>query len=133
MTKRIFSILILAMILITMFTPTIAFASGEGLSRDIPVIKMDGEKLDLGGFDSKDSDSVWTELFEKYRGFIVGITGVGALTMIILFIVQFLKLGASAGNPQARSQALTGVLWTGIAAAGLGSVCIITAFFYNAV
>jgi hypothetical protein len=53
--------------------------------------------------------------------------------MIVLFIVQFMKLGASAGNPQARSQALTGVLWTGIAAALLGSVTIIVGFFYNAI
>ena len=52
--------------------------------------------------------------------------------MVVFFIINFMKLGSSAGNPQARSQALTGVLWTGLAAAGLGAVSIIAGFFYNA-
>lgn len=92
------------------------------------------------GKDSKDltiksqADSgAWGTLITKYKGFITGIAAVGAVTMVVLFIMQFLKLGASAGNPQARSQALVGVLWTGIAAAGLGAVALITGIFYNAV
>lgn len=76
-------------------------------------------------------DSVWNTLFSKGKGIIAGLTGVGTIVMIILFIIQFMKLGSSAGNPQARQQALTGVLWTGVAAALLGSVTIIVGFFYN--
>ena len=95
---------------------------------------VDGKLVIKGDMDHSDgSDGAWSDFYERYRGFIVGISGVGAITMIVLFIVQFMKLGASAGNPQARSQALGGVLWTGIAAAGLGAVTIITGFFYNSV
>lgn len=86
-----------------------------------------------GGFTSGGSADAWTAFLNKYKGFITGVAGIGAITMIVLFIIQFIKLGASAGNPQARSQALVGVLWTGIAAAGLGAVTLIVGFFYNAI
>jgi hypothetical protein len=86
-----------------------------------------------GGFTNGGSAGAWEAFIGKYRNFITGIAGIGAVTMVVLFIVQFMKLGASAGNPQARSQALVGVLWTGIAAAGLGAVTLIVGFFYNAV
>lgn len=79
------------------------------------------------------ANAAWKTLIDKYKGFITGIAAVGAVTMVVLFIMQFLKLGASAGNPSARSQALTGVLWTGIAAAGLGAVALITGIFYKAI
>lgn len=91
-----------------------------------------GLKISGGGFTDGGSAQAWTDMIKKYRAFIVGIAGIGAVTMIAIFIFQFLKLGASAGNPQARSQALVGCLWSGIAAAGLGAVTIIVGFFYNA-
>ena len=89
-------------------------------------------KLNVYGMGTGDANT-WNQLFAKYKNVIVGISGIGAITMMALFIIQFMKLGASAGNPQARSQALTGVLWTGIAAALLGAVSIIAGFFYNAI
>jgi hypothetical protein len=92
---------------------------------------QDGQ-LVIDGISSDDTSS-WNQLFSRFKGIIVGLTGVGTLVMIVLFIIQFMKLGSSAGNPQARSQALTGVLWTGVAAALLGSVTIIVGFFYNAI
>lgn len=90
-------------------------------------------RLKLGGMGDQNQANAWNNLFARYKAFIVGISGIGAITMIVLFIVNFLKLGASAGNPQARSQALSGVLWTGLAAAGLGAATIIVGFFYNAI
>ena len=87
--------------------------------------------LDVMGIGTGDSNQ-WNNLFGKYRTVVVGVSGVGAITMIVFFILNFMKRGSSAGNPQARSQALTGVLWTGLAAAGLGAVSIIAGFFYNA-
>jgi len=128
--------LVLAMILavLTLFSmPVVAQAESPNNPGDISV-DVSGGNLSISGgnFDTDDQASAWNQFIEKYRNFIVGIAGIGAVTMIVLFIIQFLKLGASAGNPQARSQALVGVLWTGIAAAGLGAVTIIVGFFYNA-
>lgn len=116
-----------------------AFATDNGNNPNDVSVKLtptDG-KMGLtitgGGFTDGGSATAWESFINKYRNFITGIAGIGAVTMVVLFIIQFIKLGASAGNPQARSQALVGVLWTGIAAAGLGAVTIIVGFFYNAV
>ena len=80
---------------------------------------------------TQDSKSAWKTVIDKYKYFISGFAGVGAVTMVALFIKNFISLGASSGNPNARSQALTGCLWTGIAAAGLGAVSLITGVFYK--
>ncbi len=90
--------------------------------------------VNMGGFnqDGKGVAGAWNMFIEKYKKFITGFAGIGAVTMIVFFIIAFLRLGASVGNPNARSQALTACLWTGIAAALLGSVTFITGFVYNA-
>ena len=51
--------------------------------------------------------------------------GVATLTFVVLFIINFVKLGAAADNPNQRSEALKGLLHTGIALALLGGVTII--------
>ena len=92
----------------------------------------EGGNLTINGItNAAEDETVWNQVFEKYRGVITGLSGIGAITMIVFFIINFMKLGATSGNPQARTQALVGVLWTGLAAAGLGAVTIITGFFYN--
>lgn len=99
-----------------------ASMSGEGANMNLTI---------KGITDVGDQTSVWEEIFTEYRGVIVGLSGIGAITMIVFFIINFMKLGASAGNPQARTQALVGIIWTGLAAAGLGGVTIFVGFFYN--
>lgn len=133
-TKQMKSVLILAMlviILMSLFSPSFVFASSDGVFDNFDV-KVDGNKVTTG---SKDADGTkgWEGIIIKYKNFIVGVAGVAAVTMVVLFIFQFIKLGQSAGNPQARAQALTGVLWTGIAAAGLGAVALITSLFYHSI
>ena len=73
----------------------------------------------------------WQRVLAQYRGVIAGLSGVAAITMIVFFIINFMKLGAAAGNPTQRSQALMGIIWTGLAAAGCGGVSIFVGFFYN--
>ena len=88
--------------------------------------------LEITGItDAGDQTSIWEKIFTEYRGVIVGVSGIAAITMIVFFIINFMKLGASAGNPQARTQALMGIIWTGLAAAGCGGVTIFVGFFYN--
>lgn len=111
---------------------TTVFLSQKPTTGDVGVQMDKNGNLVIDGISSDDTSS-WNQLFSRFKGIIVGLTGVGTLVMIVLFIIQFMKLGSSAGNPQARSQALTGVLWTGVAAALLGSVTIIVGFFYNAI
>lgn len=123
------AIAILLTVMFSIFVPVQADAAG------IPdvTITSSGMTVKGDGFDKTGGTSAWTELISKYRAFIMGISGIAAITMVVIFIFQFLKLGASAGNPQARSQALVGVLWSGIAAAGLGAVTLIVGLFYRSV
>lgn len=118
-------------------SPMVASAGGENYhdpnSMKVSIDANGNLKIGGDGFASGGSAGAWIAFINKYKAFITGIAGIGAVTMVVLFIIQFMKLGASAGNPQARSQALVGVLWTGIAAAGLGAVTLIVGFFYNAV
>ena len=133
-------LLTLAVMAFMAFSSPIEAFAGSANPNDVNVELTPAEgstkmslKITGGGFTDGGSAKAWGDFIAKYRNFITGIAGIGAVTMVVLFIVQFLKLGASAGNPQARSQALVGVLWTGIAAAGLGAVTLIVGFFYNAV
>lgn len=89
-------------------------------------------KLNVTGLNSGDGKSTWNTIFEKTKVFIIGFSGLTMLIMVGLFIKNFVALGAAANNPTARSQALTGCLWTGIAAAAAGSVTLIVGLFWNA-
>lgn len=132
--KQISSMLLISLVLIvlsTLFLPSVSLATGDGVFDNFNITLGTGGNLDTGTAPTVGAG--FEGIIVKYRTFIVGLAGVAAVTMVALFIVQFIKLGQSAGNPQARSQALAGVLWTGVAAAGLGSVSLITALFYKAI
>ena len=107
-------------------------SSGASHPSDVDVQMGDHGKLDVEGLPS-DRTSAWNSIFSRFKDVIVGFTGAGTLFMVVLFVIQITKLGASAGNPHARSQALKGVMWTGIATTLFGSVTVIIGFFYNAI
>ena len=125
--------LILALILGLMLFATVPTVQADASIGDVN-ISMNGGKLTVngGGMDYKDSDSAWTGFIKKYKTFIVGVSGMGAVSMIAFFIFNFLKLGAVSTNPSERAKVLQGLIWSGLAAAGLGAVSIIVGFFYGA-
>lgn len=127
--------LVLMMVLSILMSFGTAFAATEdGDNGQIPTIEVGKDGISFKGnesFGKGDQDATWNKILEQGRKFVIGVSGIGALVAIAVFIVSFMKLGASAGNPQARSQALSGIMWSGIAAAGLGSVTLITGLFYN--
>ena len=84
-----------------------------------------------GGMDYTDADDAWNGFLSKYKNFISGLSGIGAISMIAFFIYNFMKLGAVSTNPGERAKVLQGLIWSGIAAAGLGAVSIIVGFFYG--
>lgn len=73
----------------------------------------------------------WTKILEKYRFAIVGVSGIGAVSMILFFIMNFIKLGATAHSPGDRAKVISALIYSGIAAAGLGSVTFIVGLFYG--
>lgn len=139
-------LVILSMVFMSILSPSKVFAENGGdnssaVTKDIfSDFDINIENSGNGGTSgsqmkvkSAANGKAWQTLLTKYKGFITGVAAVAAVTMLILFIIQFMKLGASAGNPSARAQAIVGVLWTGIATAGLGAAAIITAIFYNSI
>jgi len=66
------------------------------------------------------------------KNFIVGITGVGATTIVASFIRQFIKWESFADNQIERNLALRGILRAGIAAVVLGIIEIIIGLGYIA-
>lgn len=94
---------------------------------------MKNGKLEFAGDlnqKSADQDSMWSNIMDKYKGFIVGVAGVGTITMIAVFIMNFMKLGTTSANPQERQKVVQALVFSGLAAAGLGSVTTFVALFY---
>ena len=80
---------------------------------------------------SEDMNSSFAKIIEKYKTVITFLSGIGAVSMVAFFIILFMKLGGTVGNPQERSKVITGLIITGVAAAGLGSVSLIVGIFYG--
>ena len=134
-TMRIFAGLTLLILLLSIFAPNLSFAdpatsgdakTADGLNKFGVTMESNGT-LKYEGMDTKS----WTDIIGRYRVFIIGGTGIATVTLVGAFVVSLTKLGASAGNPQARAGAITACLWTGIASALLGSATIIIGFFFN--
>ncbi len=79
----------------------------------------------------KSKGDVWNELMNRYKVFIVGIMGFAVLTMVVIAMILFTKLSATASNPQERQHTIK---WIGIflvAAGLLGSVSIVFSYSYG--
>ncbi len=128
----------------TAYAAEVASASTESKDSDTSTVESNG----LGGIDvkidgsgnvvvdgldeEKGSAAAWNTIFIKYKGVISGVAGVITLTLIVFFLINLAKVAGSSDNPTARAAALKGLLWTGIATAGVGAVDIFLAIFYNA-
>lgn len=98
----------------------------------VPTIRFDNNGKVSGTIkDLDDKKTTLNNLLSEYRTVIAFLSGIGSLSMIMFFIMNFIALGNSKGNPQARQKAITGLIVSGIATAGLGSVTVITGLFYN--
>ena len=99
------------------------------MGEDGQIVISGGDDLDFTGTDGR---SAWNSIFERYKKIIVAFSGLATLTMLAVFIFMFTKLGLTSGNEKERRSVITGILFSGIATAALGSVTMIMAFFYNA-
>lgn len=128
-------ILLPFLLCLSLFTiPTNAEAKEVTLEKPKLFIDESGKvdvKAENGTVKSK--QKIVTEFIAKYRVVIAGISGIGTVSMILFFIIGFLKLGAAGSNPEARSRAIAGLISSGVGAAGLGAVALITGLFFNAV
>ena len=80
---------------------------------------------------SNSTADTFGKIMEKYKGVITFVGGIATVTMVAIFILNFMKLGSTSTNPTERQKVLTGLIWSGIAAALLGSVTLIVGVFYG--
>lgn len=98
----------------------------------MPTFSMNGGSLNMGDLANANKDDFFNTVLSEYRGIVIFISGIGTISMILFFILNFINLGKSQGNPQERQKAISGLIISGIASAGLGSVTMIVALFFNA-
>lgn len=104
-----------------------------GQTVTMPNISMnaDGSSLNIGEIGRSTKGQLMGEILVQYRSLITFLAGIALISMIGFFIINLIALGNSKGNPQERQKAITGLIVSGIATAGLGSVTLFTALFYN--
>ena len=132
---RIFLASILAAFLLSVLSPIEAYAEtrqDRGIADSEVTVNSDGSVTYKGDLATGSGGTAWTKLISKYRYFIAGISGGGAVSMILFCIINLVKLGASSANPAERSRAIMGLVFSGLAAAGLGAVTFIVGIFFNA-
>ena len=96
----------------------------------IPKITVSGGTVS-GGLGTTNKGNILEKILDEYRDIVAFISGIGLVSMIMFFIFNFIELGNSKGNPQARQKAIVGLITSGIATAGLGAVFLIAQLFYN--
>lgn len=123
------SIIICLMSLVA-FTPnTVAYANG--LNEVTVEMGTDGLTVSGGGLDNGSTSSSWNNLIGKSKNFVIGISGIATVAMILFFIILLTKLGATADNPSERAKVVKGLIVSGLAVAGLGSVTTFVGIFYG--
>ena len=80
---------------------------------------------------SNSTQATFGKIMTKYKDVITFVSGIATVTMVAIFILNFMKLGSTATNPTERQKVLTGLIWSGIAAALLGSVTLVVGVFYG--
>ena len=68
---------------------------------------------------------------DRYKIFIAGVLGLATMTMIILFVVDFIKLAAENDSPMHRHEAIHQLIAVGISTALLGSITVIFGLIFN--
>lgn len=135
--KKLLTGLMMAAMLLTGFTaaqtiiePSPVYATGAAFE-GINVSMVDGSAVIGGDKISQDQNDAWNLILEKFQVVVMGISGIGTICMILFFIMNFIKLGASSTNPSDVAKIKTALLYSGLAAAGLGSVTFIVGLFYG--
>lgn len=131
-------IIMVSILFCILFTPKLSYADGTKfltpkLNIDETGIKFDrGDSTTENSFENaKNEVKAINRILQEYRLFITFGSGIASFTLIGVFIVNLMKLGNSKGNPQARSKAVTALIFTGVATALAGSITLLAGLFYN--
>jgi hypothetical protein len=68
------------------------------------------------------------DVMRDYKALVKYVVGFSVITLVAVLAIHFVKLAQSSDNPERRKSALSGIFWTLVAAAGLGSIGFVIAF-----
>ena len=129
--KRYILILLLTVLAINMFAPIFANATLNTEVNDGKIESSNGVVSLYGPKNITNSTQAKGHVIVKYKAIITFVGGIATVTMVAIFIIQFLKLGVVTTNPRDRKEVLTGLLISGISAALLGSITFYVGVFYG--
>lgn len=93
---------------------------------------VDGQgNLSLGTTESTSASDTFNTIYSKYKVILNGVIGLVTISLVLLFVIQCAKLGASADNAARRSTSISALLWIGVSAGLLGAVYTFIGLFYN--
>lgn len=117
------------------FAPTVALASttgstsgGHNVDSLWDTVSDDGTSIG-GDLDSSSAD-LGTAV-QTSKKVAQAITGILTVICFVSFLFWVSKLAMSAGNPQTRRVAISGILFSGIALALFGGAWVAVSFFWN--
>ena len=100
----------------------------DGIVPDVTI--KDGE-VALNANSVQNADEAKGTIIERYKGLVTFFGGLATITMVAIFIKHFIELGIKASNPIERKQLTSGLVWSGLAAACLGSVTFLFSIVYG--
>ena len=77
------------------------------------------------------SANEFSQFLTNYKGLALAISGICAITSIIMLVVSISRLSVSAGNEQLRRKAWGGIILSGIALALIGGISVVVGVFWH--
>lgn len=101
-------------------------------------IQIDGNGVKIQPGDMPDmtqttgvKDAFEDHVMKQVREVAQVITAICTIICFVAFLISVTRLATSAGNPQARQRALSGILVSGIALTLFGGAWVVVSFFWN--
>ena len=117
---------ILFICLFALASPIKVYADGI-----VPDVTIKNGEVALNANSVQNADDAKGTIIKRYKGLVTFFGGLAAITMVAIFIKHFIELGIKASNPMERKQLTSGLVWSGIAAACLGSVTFLFSIVYG--
>lgn len=117
---------ILFICLFVLASPIKVYADGI-----VPNVTIKDGEVALNANSVQNADEAKGTIIERYKGLVTFFGGLATITMVAIFIKHFIELGIKASNPMERKQLTSGLVWSGLAAACLGSVTFLFSIVYG--
>lgn len=80
---------------------------------------------------ASDFDRAWEAFMSEWRLILAGISGFGALTSLLVFIIHFIKLASLPSHPIQRQEIFDKMLISAITTALLGGISLVLVLYFG--